>query len=157
MEGLKLRRNRSFSWRLYKRVLKSLARALPGYQIRRRLWRAAGYKIGRDVYIGEDLIVIDELDEIGYLHIGDRVAISERVTLVISSAPNYSRIGPCAPKAHGPIIIEDDAWLGTGVVVLPNVKVGQGAVVGALSLVTKDVPPFTIVMGIPAKPYRTIY
>jgi len=143
-------------WKIYKRILKSLAKILPGYQIRRGLLRAAGYKIGKDVYIGEDLIIIDELEEIGYLHIGNRVAIAERVTLVISSRPNFSRIAPYVPTAHGPIIIEDDAWLGTGSIIMPNIKIGQGAVVGANSLVTKDVPPFTIVVGTPAKPLRTI-
>ena len=156
IDKLKLRSNRSFIWKLLKRSFKSLAKVLPGYQIRNRLFRAAGYKIGKDVYIGEDLIVIDELDELGYIHIGDRVAIAERVTLVIASTPNFSRIGPYVPTAHGPIVIEDDAWIGTGAVILPNVKIGQGAVVGALSLVTRDVSPFTIVMGIPARPYRKI-
>ena len=155
-EGLGLRSNPSFLWRLLKRILKSLAKVTPGYQIRNMLLRAAGYKIGRDVYIGEDLIIIDELDEIGYLHIGDRVALAERVTLVIASTPNFSRIGPYVPTAHGPIVIEDDAWVGTGAVILPNVKIGKGAVVGALSLVTRDIPPFTIVLGIPAKPYRMV-
>jgi acetyltransferase-like isoleucine patch superfamily enzyme len=143
-------------WRIYKRILKSLAKILPGYQIRRGLLRAASYKIGKEVYIGEDLIIIDELEEIGYLQIGNRVAIAERVTLVISSRPNFSRIAPYVPNDHGPIIIEDDAWLGTGSIIMPNVKIGQGAVVGANSLVTKDVPPFTIVVGTPAKPLKTI-
>ncbi len=133
-----------------------LSRHLPGYQIRRGLLRAAGYTIGKDVYVGEDLIIIDELEEAGYLHVGNRVAIAERVTLVISSRPNFSRIAPYVSTAHGPIIIEDDAWLGTGSIIMPNIKIGQGAVVGANSVVTKDVPPFTVVIGIPAKPLKTI-
>jgi len=120
------------------------------------LLRAAGYSIGKDVYIGEDLIIIDDLEDRGYLHVGNRVAIAERVTLVIASRPNFSRTSPYVPTAHGPITIEDDAWLGTGAIVMPNVKIGQGAVVGAGSLVTKDVPPFIIVAGVPAKPFRKI-
>lgn len=143
-------------WRVYKRLLKFLAKQLPSYQIRKRLLKAAGYHIGEDVYIGEDLIIIDELDDKGYLYIGNRVAIAERVTFVISSFPNFSKIAPYVPTAHGPIIIEDDAWIGTGSIIMPNVKIGQGAVVGAASLVTKDVPPFTIVIGIPAKPLKKI-
>ncbi len=147
--------NSSF-WKIYKRLLKSLAKQLPGYQIRRRLFKAAGYKIGKDVYIGEDLIIIDELEETGYLNVGNRVAIAERVTLVISSRPNFSRITPYVSTAHGPITIEDDAWLGTGSIIMPNIKIGQGAVIGANSVVTKDVPPYTVVVGIPAKPLKTI-
>lgn len=143
-------------WKPYKRLLKLLAKQLPGYQIRRSLLRLAGYTIGKDVYIGEDLIIIDELEPRSPLYIGNRVAIAERVTLVIASRPNFSSISPYVPTAYGPITIKDDAWLGTGVIVLPNVTIGQGAVVGASSLVTKDVPPFTIVAGVPAKTLRKI-
>lgn len=138
-----------------KRLLKSLARLSPGYRLRAAFLRAAGYTIGRDVYIGEDLIIIDELDERGFLSVGDRAAVAERVTLVIASRPNFSRVAPFVPTAHGPIAIGEDAWLGTGSIIMPNVTIGRGAVVGAGALVTKDVPPFTIVAGIPAKPMRT--
>jgi len=123
----------------------------PGYKIRIALLKGAGYTIGKDVYIGEDLIIIDELDEKGNLFVGNRVAIAERVTLVISSRPNFSRIAPFVPTAHGPITIEDDAWLGTGAIVMPNTTIGQGSVVGAAALVLEDVPPFTIVAGVPAR------
>jgi len=156
LKNLRLHTNNSFSWKIFKRFLKSLAKIIPGYPLRIRLLRAAGYRIGKDVYIGEDLIIIDELEEIGYLYIGNRVSIAERVTLVISSRPNFSPNSKYFPTSHGPIIIEDDAWLGTGVIVMPNIKIGKGAVIGAHSLVTKDVSPFTIMMGIPAKPYKTI-
>jgi acetyltransferase-like isoleucine patch superfamily enzyme len=138
-------------WKLYKRVLKLLAKQLPGYQVRRSLWRAAGYSIGKDVYIGEDLIVIDELEDKHLLHIGDRVAIAERVTLVLASRPNSSRFSPYVPTAHGPITVQDDAWLGTGCIIMPNVTIGRGAVVGAGSLVIRDIEPLTIVAGVPAK------
>ena len=47
-----------------------------------------------------------------------------------------------------------DAWLGQGVILLPGVTIGTGAAVGAGAVVTKDVPPFTVVAGVPAKPIR---
>ncbi len=49
------------------------------------------------------------------------------------------------------VIIEDDVWIGTHVVVLPGVKVGQGAIIGAGAVVTSDVEPYSIVGGVPAK------
>lgn len=52
---------------------------------------------------------------------------------------------------NGEIEIGDDAWIGTHVVILPGVTIGTGAVVGAGSIVTRDVPPYTIVAGNPAK------
>lgn len=93
-----------FLWKIYKRTLKLLAKNIPGYQIRRSLLRAAGNAIGKDVYIGEDLIIIDELEPKCPLYIGDRVAIAERVTLVISSKPNFSRFSKNIPTAYGPIL-----------------------------------------------------
>jgi maltose O-acetyltransferase len=116
----------------------------------------AGYKIGKDVYIGEDLIIIDELADKGRITIGNRVAIAERVTLVISSKANSSKISSFVKNVHGHISIDDDAWLGTGCIIFPNVKIGRGGVVGAAAVVTKDVPEFTVVAGIPAKPVRKI-
>lgn len=142
--------------KLYKRLLKLIAKNIPGYPIRSKLLKMAGYKIGEQVYIGEDLIIIDELDDIGMVKIGDRVAIAERVTLVISSNSNFSKLRSILTDEHGNIEIGDDSWLGTGCIILPNVKIGQGAVVGAGAVVTKDVPDFTIVAGIPAKFIRKL-
>lgn len=55
------------------------------------------------------------------------------------------------------IIVDDDVWLGQGVIVLPGIKIGKGAIIGAGAVVTKDVPPYAIVGGNPAKiiKYRT--
>ena len=80
-----------FCLKTCKRFLKLTAKSTPGYQLLRGLLRAAGYAIGKDVYIGEDLIIIDELEPRSPIFIGNRVSIAEHVTLVISSGPNYSR------------------------------------------------------------------
>jgi len=53
-----------------------------------------------------------------------------------------------------PVVLGDDVWIGHGAILLPDVKVGTGAVVGAGAVVTKDVRPFTIVAGVPAKTLR---
>ena len=141
---------------IVKKVLKLLVKQMPIYQLRAAMLRRCGYAIGKDVYVGEDLIIIDEPSDWGMISIGDRVAVSPRVTLVVSSRPNFSRIAPYVPVEHGPITIENDVWLGTGVVVLPNVTIGEGAVVGANSVVNRDVRPYTIVGGSPAKLIREV-
>ena len=53
-----------------------------------------------------------------------------------------------------PIVIEDKVWIGINSTILPGVKIGYGAIVGAGSVVTKDVPPYAIVGGVPAKLIR---
>lgn len=146
----------SFAWRLRKKVLKRWARNafFPGWRV--RLLRYCGYTIGNDVYIADDLLIVEELADRGNITIGNRVSIAPRVTLVTSSHPNNSRIRGFAPLSQGPIVIEDDAWLGTGCVVLPGVRIGRGAVVGANSVVLQDVAPLHIVAGQPARTVREL-
>jgi len=146
----------SFAWRLRKKILKRWARNafFPGWRI--ELLRLCGFRIGRDVYIADDLLIVEELAERGNITIGDRVSIAPRVTLVTSSHPNQSQIRSVAPVSQGAIVIEEDAWLGTGCVVLPGVRIGRGAVIGAHSVVHQDVAPLHVVAGQPARTVREL-
>jgi len=135
-----------------KRLLKWVARWLPGFRLRISLLRACGFRIGRDVYVGEELLVIEELsDRSEKLVIGDRVAIAPRVTLVTSSDANFSKLMERIAPVRGRIVIGDDAWIGTGVIILPNVTIGRAAIVGAGAVVTRDVPDGAVVVGVPAR------
>lgn len=146
----------SFAWRLRKKILKRWARNafFPSWRV--SLLRSCGFIIGRNVYIADDLLIVEELAERANITIGDRVSIAPRVTLVTSSHPNHSRIRGFAPVAQGPIVIEEDAWLGAGCVVLPGVRIGRGAVVGANSVVLSDVPSLHVVAGQPARTVREL-
>ncbi len=146
----------SFAWRLRKKILKRWARNafFPGWRI--GLLRSCGFAIGRDVYIADDLLIVEELADRGNITIGDRVSIAPRVTLVTSSHPNNSLIRGFAPVSRGPIVIEADAWLGVGCVILPGVRIGRGAVVGANSVVLDDVPSLHVVAGQPARTVREL-
>jgi acetyltransferase-like isoleucine patch superfamily enzyme len=146
----------NFAWRLRKKILKRWARNafFPGWRI--RLLRLCGFTIGQDVYIADDLLIVEELADRGNITIGNRVSIAPRVTLVTSSHPNQSRIRAFAPVSHGPIVIEDDAWLGAGCVVLPGVRIGRGAVIGANSVVHQDVASLHVVAGHPARTVREL-
>ena len=59
-----------------------------------------------------------------------------------------------SPVTFAPVVIEDDVDLGVNSIVLPGVTVGRGAIVGAGAVVNKDVPPYAIVAGVPAKVLR---
>ena len=146
----------SFAWRLRKKILKRWARNafFPAWRV--QLLRACGFAIGRDVYIADDLLIVEELTERGNVTIGNRVSIAPRVTLVTSSHPNRSLIREFAPVAQGPIVIEDDAWLGAGCIILPGVHIGRGAVVGANSVVVSSVPALHVVAGQPARTVREL-
>lgn len=146
----------SFAWRLRKKILKRWARNAFFPSARVGMLRLCGFSIGDEVYIADDLIIVEELAERGNITIGNRVSIAPRVTLVTSSHPNHARIRGFAPVAQGPIVIEDDAWLGAGCVILPGVRIGRGAVVGANSVVAQDVPTLHIVAGQPARTIRQL-
>jgi len=110
--------------------------------------------IGRDCLIGEYNVIRGQ----GGVKIGDRVYTSPFTQII---AVNHVFDDPTRPfveqgiTAQG-IVIEDDAWLGAGAIITDGVCVGKGAVVAAGAVVTKDVPPHTVVGGVPARPIREI-
>jgi maltose O-acetyltransferase len=135
-----------------KRLCKLGGRFLPMMRLRVACLRAGGLVIGEQVYIGEDLIVTELLEEREpTVIIGDRVAIAQRVTIVTASDPNYSRLYEHIPPIRGKVVLEDDVWIGAGVILLPDITVGRGAIVAAGAVVNQDVSPFTVVGGVPAK------
>ena len=144
------------SWDWKKKFCKLLAKDMPLSKLRVALFRMSGYSVGKDVFIGEDLIISDNLYDKN-VFIGNRASIAPRVTLVTSSGPNLSRIEPYVNMVNGgKIRIEHDAWIGAGAIILPNVTIGEGAVVGAGAVVIKDVPPYTVVAGVPAKEIKKL-
>lgn len=114
----------------------------------------SGIKIGSDSLIGEYSVIRGQ----GGVQIGDRVYTSPFTQII---AVNHVFDDPNRPfvdqgiTAEG-IVIEDDVWLGAGAVITDGVRVGKGAVVAAGAVVTKDVPPHTVVGGVPAKLIKTI-
>lgn len=121
------------------------------YKIRITLLRWCDFVIGEDVYIADGLIIVEELRDHKNVVIGDRASLAPRVTIVTSSHPNNSRIRPYVSTPHGNVVIGKDAWIGANVTILPGVTIGNGAIVGAGSVVTKDVPPYKIAFGMPAR------
>lgn len=65
-------------------------------------------------------------------------------------------MGTTGPELGKPIVIEEDCWLGGNVIVLPGVTIGRGCSIGAGSVVTKDIPPFHVAAGNPARILRKI-
>lgn len=94
----------------------------------------------------------------GGVTIGNRVMIATQVSIT-TLTHDYSSINMrFAPIIKKPVFIEDDVWIGSNATILPGIKICEGAVIGAGSVVTKDVPRFAIVAGIPARvlKYREI-
>lgn len=107
-------------------------------------------QIGTSVDIGENVI----LRAGGGLSIGDRVLIAAGAAIVSVGHPIAPPRWNCVTSA--PVSIGDDVWIGANAVILPGVTIGDGAIVGAGAVVKEDVPPFTLVAGVPATVVRRI-
>lgn len=129
--------------------------------LRVSLLRKLGVTIGEDVVINDGFSIASDIGHEHNLSIGDRVAFGPNVTIVLTSHPNNSRLRTMKSlhenfEVFGSVRIDDDAWIGAGAIILPNVVVGRCSVVGAGSIVTKNVPPYSIVAGNPAEIINSI-
>ncbi|MEN2471353.1 MULTISPECIES: sugar O-acetyltransferase [Burkholderia] len=111
----------------------------------------AGMKVGRNVFVNQNCTFYD----LGGLEIGDDVMIGPNVSLITSGHP----VEPSRRRdfvVAKPILIERNVWIGAGATIIGGVTVGENSVVAAGAVVTKDVPPNTLVGGNPATVIRSI-
>jgi len=99
---------------------------------------------------------------INRVEIGNRVLLASRVFITDHAhggTDTQSLVPPPSERAlftKGPVIIEEDVWIGEGACVLPNVRIGRGSIIGANAVVTKDIPPYSLVGGVPARVIRLL-
>lgn len=107
----------------------------------------------RNLHIGECCCIgVSRMQAHALIQIGDCVVINDDVKIITGSHDIHS---PTYEHVFTPIIIEDHAWIATGAMILKGVKIGRGAVVAAGAVVVRDVRPFTVVGGNPAKEIGT--
>lgn len=125
---------------------------------------SASFSVGNRSFIGKALVSIADAVEIG-----DDVLISWGVTITDHNSHSMTfserKLDVAMWRDHrknwsgvkrGKVIIKDKVWIGFNAIVLKSVTIGEGAIIGAGSVITKDVPPWTIVAGNPAKVIREI-
>ena len=90
--------------------------------------------------------------------IGDNTALAYQVTILTSADPNglYSKLVKIYPRVKKPVIIGNDCWIGARATILPGVTIGNYCVIAAGSVVTKDIPDYTVVAGVPAKEVKKL-
>ncbi len=107
-------------------------------------------RIGKNVFVNACCCFQDQ----GGITLGDGALIGHRVTLAtLNHGETAADRGDLTPA---PIVIGRNAWLGANVTVVPGVSIGDGAIVAAGAVVTRDVPPMTVVGGVPARKLRDV-
>ncbi len=108
-----------------------------------------GIEIGNNVSINRYTTISGQ----GGLRIGNNVMIAPNCNILTSNHEYRKRGVPMMSQGEsmGLVVIKDDVWLGANVVVSPGVTIGEGSIVGANAVVTKNVDPYTIVGGVPAR------
>jgi maltose O-acetyltransferase len=122
--------------------------------IRPPLFMDYGYQttVGPRTFINVNAVILD----VGRVTIGADVQVGPNVQLLTPTHPLDPEVRRSGLEAAEPITIEDNVWLGGGVIVLPGVTIGRDTVVGAGAVVAKDLPPAVLAVGNPARVIRAL-
>ena len=108
--------------------------------------------IGENFYANFNLVLVDDID----IYIGDNVMIAPNVTITATGHPVAPELRTDGTQFSIPVKIGSDVWIGSNVVILPGITIGKNSVIGAGSVVTKNIPENVVAVGNPCKVLREI-
>ena len=115
-------------------------------------WGGKHVHLGKNVYANFHLTCVDDT----HIYIGDYTMIGPNVTIATAAHPILPALREQGYQYNAPVRIGKNCWLGAGVIVLPGVTIGDNTVVGAGSVVTKDLPANVVAVGNPCRVLRPI-
>ncbi len=158
MNSTDISRMMKYGWNhrhmMYSYFLLRLAMISSSAKINALLHRLRGVCIGKKVKIAQD-VLLDPVEP-GSIILEDYVILNSGVTILAHTNPTlplYEYMGPRIVKL---VRIKEGSWIGKGAIVLPGVTIGRYCVIGARAVVTKDIPDFTLALGIPARPVQSL-
>ena len=145
------------------RFVKLIANYYPDARIRKSYFEKLGVKMGNNTFANLGMKVVTSQDSREpQVVIGDNVSIAPNVVFVVESGANNGNEINSLPYVRdhltitAKIIVEDEVWIGANVTILPGVTVGRCSIIGAGSVVTKNIDPYSIYAGVPAKKIRSL-
>ena len=115
-------------------------------------WGGHHLHLGSGVYMNFNMTMVDD----GNIYIGNKVMFGPNVTIITGTHPVNPSLREKGLQYNKDVYIEDNAWIGSGVTILPGVKIGKNSVIAAGSMVTKDIPDNVVAAGIPCRVMRKI-
>jgi galactoside O-acetyltransferase len=115
-------------------------------------WGGKHVHFGDNVYLNFNVTLVDDTD----IFIGDNVMIAPNVTITSGTHPIHPGLRLKYAQYNLPVHIQKNVWIGANAVIMPGVTIGENSVIGAGSVVTKDVPPDAVAAGCPCKVLRAI-
>ena len=115
-------------------------------------WAGAHVHFGNNVYANFNLTLVDDT----HIYVGDGTMFGPNVVIATAGHPILPQLRERVGQFNMPVHIGKNCWLGAGVIVLPGVSIGDNTVVGAGSVVTKDIPANVVAVGSPSRVLREI-
>ncbi|MBQ9848135.1 MAG: sugar O-acetyltransferase [Clostridia bacterium] len=115
-------------------------------------WAGKNVKIGKKVYANFNLTLVDD----GEIIIEDNVMIAPNVTVDTGTHPISPELREQVYQYNLPVVIKRNAWIGAGSIILPGVTIGENSVIGAGSVVNRDIPDNVVAVGVPCRVIRQI-
>ena len=115
-------------------------------------WGGKNVHLGKNVYFNFNATMVDDT----HIYIGDYTMLGPNVVIATAGHPILPELREKALQYNMPVHIGKNCWLGAGVIVLPGVTIGDNTVIGAGSVVTKDIPANVVAVGNPCKVLREI-
>lgn len=115
-------------------------------------WGGRHVHFGNGVYANFSLTLVDDT----HIYVGDKTMLGPNVTIATAGHPIDPKLRSKAYQYNMPVHIGKNCWLGAGVLVMPGVTIGDNSVIGAGSVVTKDIPANVVAVGNPCKVLREI-
>ncbi len=115
-------------------------------------WGGAHVYLGDNVYANFSLTLVDDAN----IYIGDNVMIAPNVTIATAGHPVNVELRSKLMQFNADVHIEKNVWIGAGAIILPGVTIGENSVIGAGSVVTKDIPANVVAVGNPCRVIREI-